>query len=383
VQSWKNPNKTNGKYKQQYIYLCPKCASRVEPYYYCAANAIDWNLPVQRIGDRTRPLKPKTLARIEAGLKKFARTGFMVETAYSHAPDNRFKGVEEPLPTQAARQTQGVVVPPFLLNTTQRNQDSGFIRGLTEASFTQTTGQTMGVAIPPFIMEHIHEYRAREISEALSTVIAEGNHHSVVVPPMVVEAWNTSTASPVMEALAAVVAGGNHHYLLMPPFLMGNYTPGTHREITDALGTVTTQDHHSLITPPALLMGLGGASGSRRDSEMSEAFPTQTGTRQFGMAVPPFLTSYYGTDSSRTLDEPVGTVTTLDRHALVSPETETIRVEDCGFRMLQPHEIQNAMAFPGSYKVLGNSRDKVKQLGNAVTPPIMQMLIERCLATFN
>jgi DNA (cytosine-5)-methyltransferase 1 len=244
----------------------------------------------------------------------------------------------------------------------------------------------MGVTIPPFIMEHIHEYRAREISEALSTVVAEGNHHSVVVPPpflvmtnktglnrvrsiesayptqtkdldpslvvppLVVEAWNTSTASPVTDALAAVVAGGNHHYLLMPP---------------------------------ALLMGLGGASGSRRDSEMGEVFPTQTGTRQFGLAVPPFLTSYYGTDSSRTLDEPVGTVTTLDRHALVSPETETIRVEDCGFRMLQPHEIQNAMAFPGSYKVLGNSRDKVKQLGNAVTPPIMQMLIERCLATFN
>jgi len=34
------------------------------------------------------------------------------------------------------------------------------------------------------------------------------------------------------------------------------------------------------------------------------------------------------------------------------------------------------------YVVLGTKREKVKQYGNAVTPPVMQMLIERCVATF-
>jgi DNA (cytosine-5)-methyltransferase 1 len=63
---------------------------------------------------------------------------------------------------------------------------------------------------------------------------------------------------------------------------------------------------------------------------------------------------------------------------LVGPDEE-LRVEDCYFRMLQPHEIGRAMAFPDSYQVLGNKRDRVKQYGNAVTPPAMAWLIDRVL----
>jgi DNA (cytosine-5)-methyltransferase 1 len=35
--------------------------------------AIDWSLAGERIGDRARPLAPKTIARIEAGLRRYAR----------------------------------------------------------------------------------------------------------------------------------------------------------------------------------------------------------------------------------------------------------------------------------------------------------------------
>ena len=45
--------------------------------------------------------------------------------------------------------------------------------------------------------------------------------------------------------------------------------------------------------------------------------------------------------------------------------------------MLAPHEIQAAMAFPKDYVLTGNHREKVKQLGNAVTPPVMQLLMQR------
>jgi site-specific DNA-cytosine methylase len=50
-------------------------------------------------------------------------------------------------------------------------------------------------------------------------------------------------------------------------------------------------------------------------------------------------------------------------------------VDDCSFRMLEPHEIQAAMAFHGDYRVLGNRRERVKQLGNAVTPPAAEFLL--------
>ena len=84
----------------------------------------------------------------------------------------------------------------------------------------------------------------------------------------------------------------------------------------------------------------------------------------------------------RPISDAMGTLTTLDRHALVTPPTDDPRVEDCYFRMLQPSEIGRAMAFPDTYVVLGTSREKTKLYGNAVTPPVMQMIMERCLATF-
>ena len=69
-------------------------------------------------------------------------------------------------------------------------------------------------------------------------------------------------------------------------------------------------------------------------------------------------------------------MTTRDREALVELAA---RVEDCGFRMLQPAEVQAAMAFRPGYQVLGSKREQVRQLGNAVTPPVMRLLVHRVL----
>jgi DNA (cytosine-5)-methyltransferase 1 len=43
--------------------------------------------------------------------------------------------------------------------------------------------------------------------------------------------------------------------------------------------------------------------------------------------------------------------------------------------MLKPPEIGRAMAFADSYAVLGTQREKVRQYGNAVTPPVAEVLI--------
>jgi DNA (cytosine-5)-methyltransferase 1 len=37
------------------------------------------------------------------------------------------------------------------------------------------------------------------------------------------------------------------------------------------------------------------------------------------------------------------------------------------------------MAFPTDYIIKGNKRQRVKQLGNAVTPPVMEMIFRRCV----
>ena len=89
----------------------------------------------------------------------------------------------------------------------------------------------------------------------------------------------------------------------------------------------------------------------------------------------PFLLVYYGTDGSggwQSLDVPLRTVTTLDRFALVEPTAQ-----GHSMRMLQPPELRRAMGFPASYRFAdGTRREKIRILGNAVCPPVMQAIVD-------
>jgi DNA (cytosine-5)-methyltransferase 1 len=58
-----------------------------------------------------------------------------------------------------------------------------------------------------------------------------------------------------------------------------------------------------------------------------------------------------------------------------------IAVEDCGFRMLESHEIAAGMGFEDSHVIPGNKRERVQQCGQAVTPSWARWLWERVLET--
>lgn len=122
-------------------------------------------------------------------------------------------------------------------------------------------------------------------------------------------------------------------------------------------------------------------------SPVAEPVPTVTTVDRHALVVPPFVLGYYTRPTGQQaaisgVDEPMPTQSTQPRHYLVQPG-EIPAVEECGFRMLQPHEIQAAMAFPADYQVLGNKREQVRQLGNAVTPPAMRILMQRVVESFH
>jgi DNA (cytosine-5)-methyltransferase 1 len=97
-------------------------------------------------------------------------------------------------------------------------------------------------------------------------------------------------------------------------------------------------------------------------------------------SVPPaFLLSYYGNAIYRSVNEPVGTCTSRDRHALVSmPSSPYPEVEDCGFRMLTMNEVKRAMGFTEDYTIVCSSqREGVRQCGLAVTPAAAYELVRR------
>lgn len=312
VQAWRNPERQWGRwgrYRQQYDYRCPACTSIVEPYYYAAANVIDWSDLGERIGDRERPLAPRTMKRIERGLALYGNQSLLVRLAYSHSQSHRTRPLTDPLMAQTDRQTVG------LLSTTAWLASVNYFRpdhGVEEPFPTQTTGNQYALASTPFFLGYANgDGPPHPISDPLGTQHG-ANAFGVVSPaPFLVQLRNNQDAQSVAEPVGTVTAGGIHHALVQPS---------------------------------------------------------------------PFLLSYYGSENHRPVSEPVATITSVDRHALVSPGNPPA-VEDCHFRMLRPHEIGRAMNFPDDYVVHGTQRDQVKQYGNAVTPPVMQWLMEQSVRT--
>jgi len=81
--------------------------------------------------------------------------------------------------------------------------------------------------------------------------------------------------------------------------------------------------------------------------------------QQFGSR---FLIAYYGNEhGGRSLDQPLGTVTTRDRFAVVDGDR---------MRMLSVDECRTAMGFPASYWLPPEHRVAMHLLGNAVCPPV-------------
>jgi DNA (cytosine-5)-methyltransferase 1 len=73
-----------------------------------------------------------------------------------------------------------------------------------------------------------------------------------------------------------------------------------------------------------------------------------------------FLVAYYGSvESGRSIDRPIGTLTTVDRYAVVRGDVA---------RMLSVDEMVRLSSFPADYVLTGTKRDRVKQLGNSVPP---------------
>ncbi|MDA5562784.1 DNA cytosine methyltransferase [Cobetia sp. MMG027] len=81
-----------------------------------------------------------------------------------------------------------------------------------------------------------------------------------------------------------------------------------------------------------------------------------------------FLISYYGnTKTGRSLNRPIGTITTRDRWAIVDGDR---------MRMLSRWECRSAMSFPDTYQLPDNHRLAVHLLGNAVCPTPISHIIK-------
>lgn len=321
VQSWKG-ERPWGRYRAQYVYRCPSVACHnqiIEPAWLPASSAIDWSHSGQRIGDREKPLAPKTMARIEAGLKRYAPASFMTVQRHEY----RTTPLTKPSPTMTASGNHlGLLVPAG----GSWNESASSVLNPMRA---RTTRESEALLVP---VEGREGKQAAPAADPLRTMTTRSETAVVVMMR------GANTAKATDEPFDTFAANGLHHALLM----RNNSTKGDGAEMSTPVGevmrTLTTTGHQSLIQWGDLLVDYNGPARS-----ISEVLPTQT---------------------------------TVEGDAVASAEVDPM---DCLFRMLEPREIANGMAFPTDYVITGNRREQVRQAGNAVTPPAARDLIA-CVA---
>lgn len=179
-----------------------------------------------------------------------------------------------------------------------------------------------------------------------------------------------------LRTQCAEVKGG--HFALVSAMLMKYYGGVVGTSVSVPFGTVTTSDHHAIVS--STLIKLRGTSVA---ADVAEPLHTISAGGNHHAEVRAFLIKYYsegGQDQPAT--DPMHTIPTKDRIALVMVRGEPYAIVDIGMRMLMPRELARAQGFPEGYildathngKKLTNA-EQIRMIGNSVCPPLAEALI--------
>lgn len=234
----------------------------------------------------------------------------------------------------------------------------------------------------PFVVNYKFNNEPKGTDEPLSTVTAVNNHY--LVAPSLIQyhsetAKNEVRGQELDEPLMTVDTAPR--YALSVAHIMKNYGGGYKGagSAADApLGTVTGIDHNSLVTAHIMTM-----RKNMDGQPVDEPLSTVSCSGAHHAEVQAFLVKYFSTGAAKSVNEPLDTITTKDRFALVTIHGVEYIITDIKMRMLQPRELFNAQGFPEDYIIDhdadGNPYPKTKQVarcGNAVTPQVPAALVK-------
>jgi len=314
MQSWKRLGHTGvGRYRQQYVYRCPNVT--------CRNKVVEpgW-LPAASIIDWSIP--GQRIGDRDRPLKDKARRRIVVGIARHWSP----------ITLEAAGNTYDATSP----HHPGHGDPNSYYRAWSTDDVLRAvhTAASKALAVPV-------EGRDGKVAQPLGGPLRTQTTRletAMVCPPLIAELrGGGSTARRASDPLATVTASGNHHALITSYY--GHASGAT--PSTAVLPTVTTVDRHALVM---------------RNNSIKVA------------------TAEMITPATEVLL----TMTTTGHQSLLTPgdiAAVQAQVDDVLFRMLEPAEVAAAMAFPGTYVLLGNRRARVRLAGAAVTPPAARDLV--------
>lgn len=309
-----------------------------------------WNFGKSIFG-RKKPLAKNTMNRIARGLEKFVFNcpePFIVQVNHG---GNNFRGqsIHDPMPTITQKHGFGVVTPvisPFVEKSYGGNY-KGSGSGMEEPLHTITTVDHNHLVSPLLIQYHSETtksgVRGQQVTDPIQTI-------------------DTS-----------------NRYGLVMSYLTKFYKSGSGQSLFDPVHTITTSPGHfgtvSVLAVPVdeLIESLG--KDIKEQNEVNNIIQKCTWVSQFIM-------EYYGCSVGQSMFDPLHTIVTKDRFALVTVLGNEYAIMDIFLRMLNPEELKRGQGFPEDYIIDrdydGNKYPVSKQvarIGNSVVPIMAEKLV--------
>lgn len=290
---------------------------------------------------RKKPLAEKTMNRIARGIDKFVFNDpepFIVQV--NHGGEN-FRGQEihQPIPTITQKHGFGQITP--------------YIMQICQTGFTND--------------------RNRSVDGPLSTIVTKNEH--CVISPLLIQYHSETTKSDVRGQTVkepVMTLDTSNRYGLVAAFLTKFYKSGTGQSMNEPIHTITTSPGH-----------FGQVSIFAMDWKKLKESGVDEETAQKATWVSEFIMEYYGGGIGQSVNEPLHTIVTKDRFALITVLGNEYAILDIFLRMLKPEELKLAQGFPEDYiisRYMDGSKVTVKEqvmrIGNSVVPIMAKALVE-------
>lgn len=229
----------------------------------------------------------------------------------------------------------------------------------------------------PFIMQigqtGFTKCRNRAICEPLSTIVTKNEH--CIINPLLIQYHSETTKNGVRGQQATdpiQTIDTSNRYGLVMSYMTKFYKSGTGQSLDEPIHTITTSPGH-----------FGTVSVLTVDwKELQEAGIDEEAAKKCTW-VSQFIMEYYGCGTGQGLKEPLHTIVTKDRFALLTVLGNEYVILDIFLRMLKPEELKLGQGFPKDYVIdrdyNGNRYPVSKQvarIGNSVVPIMAQKLVE-------
>jgi DNA (cytosine-5)-methyltransferase 1 len=385
---------------RQYDYRCERCRGVVIPPMTPSLAALDLSDLGIRIGDRKKPLAPATMARAERCRQRFAEFPAVLMPAKSVYGSERHPW--QPLATQTSQQETAILSTGALMaaagNTYERPGSDCRSRDLSQPLWSQTATNTTGLLTPPAaitgqtLAAHRHNGDGKHITQPMDTVTS--THEKAVLlavdnfqgaPRGAGEPLPTQGGSETLAVLSSGVV----------PFRR-NTVPTTHAE---SMPTMTADQIPGLLTAAGRVQCNGSIQEAKyRTYPLDGPLGTVVGS---AITQGLLFSGWYkqngshGTETApHPVTDPFGTLTSRDTTAVLTAEWHAmladLQLEDCYFRMMAAHEIGRGCGFDvdfadyqGTFIVWGSARNQVDGYGNAVSPQVGQWIGTRLRAVLH